>query len=181
MHSDHHSIRTMYTYRTILASSNSSFSVHLLPTHILQRPAENIAGFHNTTRFTVVERMLKLARLSMNLVKSLEVRLLQVEDLGERDRGFSNQSGITAGSDQVEHACLLTSRFAFIRSGLADFGTTLQFPLWTPQLSSTAAGDLEYFSLSCVTKGSLMTAEGLPAVGRPRAASRGVQESEDPR
>lgn len=56
-------------------------SIHLLPTHVLQRPFEHLLALHDVFGLIVLEQVTQLARLGMNLAQRFKVRRLELKDL----------------------------------------------------------------------------------------------------
>ena len=75
-------MKVLLRVRYNILKTRTDRSIHLFPSHILQRPAEDVAGCHDTARNTIVEEMLKLARFLVDLVESFKVRIFKIKDLG---------------------------------------------------------------------------------------------------
>jgi hypothetical protein len=56
-------------------------SIHLLPTHVLQRPFKHLFALHDVFRLIVLEQVTQLARLGMYLAQRFKVRRLELKDL----------------------------------------------------------------------------------------------------
>lgn len=63
------------------SAAGSIPSIHLLPTHVLERPFKHLFALHDVLGLIVLEQVTQLARLGMDLAQRVKVGCLELKDL----------------------------------------------------------------------------------------------------